>query len=154
VAAAIASCDASKLAADLAAGRQVTLDVPEVEGGKATIGPDDVIISERPRQGWSVVNEQGETVALDLEITPELARAGLSREAVRFIQDTRKHVGLEVSDRISLSWHAAGQLAEAIRDHAGEIAEEVLATSMAEAEPGDDWATEPDLGLSIRVVKA
>ena len=159
VAAAIASCDASELAAELAAGRQVVLDVPEVEGGKATIGPDDVIISERPREGWSVVNEQGETVALDLEITPELARAGLAREAVRFIQDTRKKVGLEVSDRISLSWQAGDELAAAIRDHAGEIAEEVLATSMSRDEPtaeqlAADWATEPDLGLSIKVVKA
>ncbi len=159
VAAAIASCDASELAAELAAGRQVVLDVPEVEGGRATIGPDDVIISERPREGWSVVNEQGETVALDLEITPELARAGLAREAVRFIQDTRKKVGLEVSDRISLRWQAGDELAAAIRDHAGEIAEEVLATSMSRDEPtaeqlAADWATEPDLGLSIKVVKA
>ncbi|VEI02944.1 Isoleucine--tRNA ligase [Acidipropionibacterium jensenii] len=154
VAAAIAAVDAGKLAADLAADGQVTLDVPQAEGGSAVIGPDDVIISERPREGWSVVNEQGETVALDLEITPELARAGLAREAVRFIQDTRKHVGLEVSDRISLSWHAGEKLAEAIRDHAGEIADEVLATSMEEAEAGQDWATESDLGLSIKVVKA
>lgn len=154
VAAAIAAADASELAAELAAGHEVTLDVAEAEGGKAVIGPDDVLISERPREGWSVVNEQGETVALDLEIGPELARAGLAREAVRFIQDTRKRVGLEVSDRISLSWHASGDLAEAIRDHSQEIASEVLATSMREGTPDDSWATEPDLGLSIRVVKA
>ena len=31
-----------------------------------------MIVSERPREGWSVVNEQGETVALDLELTAEL----------------------------------------------------------------------------------
>ena len=40
----------------------------------------DVIISERPREGWSVVNDQGETVALDLELDDELRRAGLARE--------------------------------------------------------------------------
>ena len=62
------------------------MDVPEVEGGKAVVTADDVIVSERPREGWSVVNEQGETVALDLEITPELARAG---QAVRSSDSSR-----------------------------------------------------------------
>ena len=36
--------------------------------------PDEVIVTERPREGWAVANEQGETVALDLELTPELRR--------------------------------------------------------------------------------
>ena len=49
-----------------------------------------MIVSERPREGWSVVNEQGETVALDLELTPELRRAGLAREVVRLVQEARK----------------------------------------------------------------
>ena len=61
-----------------------------------------MIVSERPREGWSVVNEQGETVALDLEITPELRRAGLAREVIRMIQEARKASGFEVSDRIAL----------------------------------------------------
>ena len=65
--------------------------------------PDEVILSERPREGWSVVNEQGETVALDLELTPELRRAGLAREVVRMIQEARKTGGFEVSDRIALT---------------------------------------------------
>ena len=49
-----------------------------------------MIVTERPREGWSVVNEQGETVALDLELTPELVRAGLAREVVRLVQEARK----------------------------------------------------------------
>lgn len=153
VAAAIAAADAARLAADLAAG-PVTLDVPEVPGGQAVIEADDVIVSERPREGWSVLNEQGETVALDLEITPELARAGLAREAVRFIQDTRKQTGLDVSDRITLAWDADGDLADAVADHAAQIAEEVLAVEMSRQPRGEDWAVEPDLGLAVRVVKA
>ena len=61
-----------------AAARRVDVDGEPVE-----VLPDEVIVSERPREGWSVVNEQGETVALDLELTPELRRAGLAREVVR-----------------------------------------------------------------------
>ena len=73
---------------------------------------DEVIVSERPREGWSVVNEQGETVALDLELTPELVRAGLAREVVRLVQEARKASGFEVSDRIALRWSADGDTAE------------------------------------------
>ena len=92
VAAAIAAADPEWLASELAIKGSIELDVPEVEGGKAVVTADDVIVSERPREGWSVVNEQGETVALDLEITPELARAGQAREVIRFVQDSRKTV--------------------------------------------------------------
>ena len=115
---------------------------------------DEVIVSERPREGWSVVNEQGETVALDLELTPELVQAGLAREVVRTVQEGRKNAGLEVSDRIDLRWHAEGDLAEAIRAHSDAIAAEVLATSITEGEPSDGWTTEPDLGLAVQITKA
>ena len=107
--------------------------------------PDEVIVSERPREGWSVVNEQGETVALDLEITPELRRAGLAREVIRMIQEARKAAGFEVSDRIALSWavldgDGAGEVTEAMAEHRGLIAEEVLASTIAEAESPDGLA--------------
>ena len=153
VAAAIAAADAAQLATDLACG-PVSLPVAEVEGGQAVISAEDVIISERPREGWSVLNEQGETVALDLEITPQLARAGLARDVIRFIQDTRKQVGLDVSDRIELAWDASGELAEAVEEHLGQITDEVLAVSATRAERGADWAVEPDLDLAVQVVKA
>ena len=152
VAAAIAAADAAQLATDLACG-PVSLPVAEVEGGQAVIIAEDVIISERPREGWSVLNEQGETVALDLEITPQLARAGLARDVIRFIQDTRKQAGLDVSDRIELAWDASGELAEAVEEHLGQITDEVLAVSATRAERGADWAVEPDLDLAVQVVK-
>ena len=116
---------------------------------------DDVIISERPREGWSVVNDQGETIALDLELTPELERAGLAREVIRFVQDSRKNAGFEVSDRIALQWAASGAVAEAVVEHTDQIAGEVLATSMERADAaGDGWVTEEDLGLAISIVRA
>lgn len=154
VAAAIAAADAEWLARELAESGRAELLVPEVDGGVAVVEPDDVIVSERPREGWSVINEQGETVALDLEITPELARAGLAREAIRFIQDSRKKAGLDVSDRISLTWSADGDLADAVTEHLEEISSEVLATSARRGEPGDGWVRDEDLGLAVRIEKA
>ena len=117
---------------------------------------DEVIVSERPREGWSVVNEQGETVALDLTITPELAQAGLAREVVRTLQETRKASGLQVSDRISVLWHATdADLAAAVRTHAAMIADEVLAVSLTEVDASrSDWVADDDLGLAVQIAKA
>ena len=150
VAAAIASADASVLSADLATHGHANVLVTDL--GEVEVTPDDVIISERPREGWSVVNEQGETVALDLELTPELRQAGLAREVIRGVQEARKASGFEVSDRILLQWSATGEsTVAAIRAHAGLIGEEVLATTVAESDPADDWFTDSELGLRFAV---
>jgi isoleucyl-tRNA synthetase len=131
VAQAIADADAAALAAALDAEGRVTV---VVDGGEVEVLPDEVIVSERPREGWSVVNEQGETVALDLELTPALVRAGLAREVVRLVQEARKSSGFDVSDRIVLVWQAEGETAEALRENGALVADEVLAVEMSEGE--------------------
>ncbi len=153
VAAAIAAADAAALAAALeTAGRaSVTVDGAEVE-----VLPDEVIVSERPREGWSVVNEQGETVALDLELTPALRRAGLAREVVRLVQEARKGSGFDVSDRISLAWQAGGETAAALREHKALVAEEVLAAEISEVDSlttGAGVVRDADLDLAFTVAR-
>ncbi len=167
VAAAVASADASRLAAELATGTTTVVDVD----GPVELTADDVIISERPREGWSVVNEHGETVALDLHLTPELVRAGLAREVVRLVQEARKTTGLDVSDRIRLWWSASGETARAVRDNAAMIGAEVLAveavdvsanppgstrqSDLGEAPPaGTPWSEDADLGFRFALAKA
>jgi len=156
VAAAIASADTEALAAALGTDGRATV---ELDGEPVEVLPDEVIISERPREGWSVVNEQGETVALDLQVTPQLRRAGLAREVIRMIQEARKAAGFEVSDRIALSWavldqEGTGELREAIDEHRELIAQEVLASTIAEAEsPAALSQSDPDLGLAFAVYR-
>ncbi|TDT29838.1 isoleucine--tRNA ligase [Naumannella halotolerans] len=149
MAAAIAAADAAQLSATLAAEGRASVDF---DGG-TEIGPDEVIISERPREGWSVVNAQGETVALDLELTPELVRAGQARDVVRFVQESRKNSGFDVSDRITLRWSAGDELSLAIREHGDLIADEVLAVSMDETDLGDDALVDSDLGVRIAIAR-
>jgi isoleucyl-tRNA synthetase len=78
-----------------------------------------------------VASEGGVTVALELEITPELRREGLARELVRMIQDARKEAGLQVTDRIVLGVETSGEPAEALAAHGEEIAAETLAAGVA-----------------------
>lgn len=156
VAGAIASADASVLAADLATHGRANVLVTDL--GEVEVTPEEVIVSERPREGWSVVNEQGETVALDLELTPELVRAGTAREFIRAVQEARKSSGFEVSDRIRLVWASADpETADALRSHAALVADEVLAVDVAEL-PTADGAGLPfaddELGFRFSVAKA
>ncbi|MBC7632634.1 isoleucine--tRNA ligase [Aeromicrobium sp.] len=154
VAAAIAAADATDLAAALGAHGAASM---QVNGSTVEVGPDDVIISERPREGWSVVNDQGETVALDLELDDDLRRAGFAREAIRVIQEARKSSGLDISDRITLSWSAAGPIADALRGHESEIADEVLATSITASEgavTGEGTFSDEELGFAFTLSKA
>ncbi len=67
---------------------------------------DEVVFTETPREGWAVHHDAGESIALDLTLTPELRRLGLARDVVRQVQEARKTSGLEVSDRITLRWSA------------------------------------------------
>ena len=103
----------------------------------------------------------GETVALDLGITPEVRREGLAREVIRLAQDARKADGLEDSDRIALHWQAAdSELTAALTEHGPLIAGEVLATEFGRQAPGAgaaDLGTEhgdADLGLTFWLRRA
>ncbi|MFJ9851909.1 isoleucine--tRNA ligase [Streptomyces sp. NPDC101150] len=154
VAKAVAAADAAALSLAL---REGTASV-EVDGETVTLAPDEVIITETPREGWSVASDSGATVALDLEITPELRRAGLARDAIRLIQEARKNSGLDVADRIALRWSAGDEdVRTALTDHAALISDEVLATDYAQGEPDGTYGaafTDESLALTFHLRKA
>ena len=152
VADAISSADAVELVAALRNGAAAVV----VDGESVSVTDEDVIITETPRSGWAVASDSGETIALDLNVTPELRRAGLAREMVRLIQDARKSAGFEVSDRISCWWTADDELAETLTEHGPMIANEVLATVFEHgvaptALDSDTVLADEEFGLAIIV---
>jgi isoleucyl-tRNA synthetase len=159
VANAIAAADAAVLAASLRESGAATV---VVEGEEVSVTADEVIVTETPREGWAVATAGGETVALDLHVTPELRLAGLARDVVRLLQETRKASGLDVADRITLTWAAldtepGAETAGAVRAHSALIADEVLAVAFEEGvlAAGSDGAVEDaDLGVVFRIAKA
>jgi isoleucyl-tRNA synthetase len=127
---------AAALEADdgMLAGRLAEGDAVEVavgDGAPIRIGPDDVQLSHDVRSGLGVASEAGVTVALELEVSPELRREGVARELIRLIQDARKTAGLEVTDRIVLAVETSGEPADALAAHREEIAAETLAATVA-----------------------
>ncbi|MFC9239495.1 isoleucine--tRNA ligase [Streptomyces decoyicus] len=154
VAKAVAAADAAALSLAL---REGTASV-EVDGETVSLAPDEVIITETPREGWSVASDSGATVALDLEITPELRRAGLARDAIRLIQEARKNSGLDVADRIALRWQSTDEeVRTALTDHAGLISDEVLAEEFTSGEADGSYGTaftDESLALTFQLRKA
>ena len=96
----------------------------------------------------------GLTVALDLELTPALERAGLVREAVRLVQEARKSSGLAVSDRIELWWTADDAMAQALTEHGAQVADEVLAVRVHAGTAGDGAGVEGPAGSRFWVARS
>jgi isoleucyl-tRNA synthetase len=131
VAAAIGAAPAAGIASAVLAGGTYTVESADEP---VVVGADDVIVTQRPREGWAVATDAGETVAIDITVSPELRREGLAREVVRRVQEARKNDGLDVTDRIWLRWSSEDpDVVAALTEHAGLIAGEVLAV---EAGPG------------------
>ena len=148
----IASINASDLVKGLRVTSTATVEY-EASGAKksAVIELADLVITETPRTGWSVASHNGESVALDLELTPDLINAGLVREAIRAIQEERKRIGLDISDRITVNWNAPTELAAAINNAIAEISSEVLATEMKQISA--EKTSENEIGLWLKLIK-
>lgn len=127
-----------------------------LEGETLSIQPAEVLITETPRTGWAVVSEHGVTVALDIEVTPQLRRAGIAREVIRLIQEERKNLDLQITDRVRLWWEAADETAQALTEHATVIEEAVLAVEMTAQEPSEVLPEHAaaELGLRFWLTKA
>ncbi len=154
VASAIAAADPTALVQQVRATGTATVTVGELGDVEVTDG--DLVITETPREGWAVVTEAGESLALDLHIDDALRRAGLAREVVRTLQEGRKTAGLDVSDRIHAWWRTDDpELRAAIEEHGEAISGEVLAVSLAEG-PGsaDAQPVSADLPVSLSLAKA
>ena len=98
----------------------------EIEGKIINLGLSDVEISSKDIEGWLVANEGYITVALDVTITEDLKREGIARELINRIQNTRKDIGLEVTDKIKLTVLRFDDFEESIKKNEAYIMRETL----------------------------
>lgn len=95
-----------------------------IESGDAEVISEDI-------PGWLVANEGSLTVALDIEVSPELRKEGIAREFINRIQNIRKDSGFDVTDKITVRIQPNELTDEAVRDYADYIASQTLATSVS-----------------------
>jgi isoleucyl-tRNA synthetase len=113
------------------------------DGNTVDVGPDEVEVRATSHAELALARDGGYAVALDTTLDDDLKREGLARELARKLNDLRKASGLEISDRVRVTMWAGDELADAARQHAGWIANEVLAEAWDVAK-GDA----PDAGVA------
>lgn len=101
-----------------------------IDGQTINISLEDVEIQSEDIPGMLVANEGGVTIALDITLTPELREEGIARELVNRIQNLRKEIGLDVTDKIALCLAKHDTINSAV-EHFGEyIGAQTLAESV------------------------
>lgn len=91
---------------------------------------EDVEILAEDVEGWQVASLGKLTVALDIQVTPQLKAEGISRELVNRIQNLRKESGLEVTDRIKVKVSDVSAITSACQENLEYIKTETLAESL------------------------
>ena len=81
-------------------------------------------------EGWLVANDGDLTVALDIDVTPELFREGLAREIINRVQNIRKKRDYDITDHINLRFLPCPEIADVVKDFGKYIATQVLADSI------------------------
>jgi isoleucyl-tRNA synthetase len=109
----------------------------ELDGKKEVITREEVQILQETAEGFVAGTDGDLTVILDTRLTPELLREGMAREIVNRIQNFRKESGLEVGDRIRLSFRAPEEVSVVFREFGEHICMETLAELLEEGEK--DW---------------
>ncbi|MDR2576318.1 MAG: isoleucine--tRNA ligase [Treponema sp.] len=114
-------------------GASLSLDL-DLEGGKTRaveITADKLDIRRNEKANLRILNEGTLTVGLDTEITPELSMEGDIRDLIRGVQNSRKEMGLLVTDRIKLTVFGPEKLKKAWDSLSASAAEETLAVQSA-----------------------
>jgi len=130
--AALAELDSQMVAQTLKAGRSLSL---EIEGERIVLEPQEVLLEALSPEGLAAQEEGGYLAALEVRLDEELLLEGLSRDLIRLLQQARKEMGLNVSDRIRLTYQAEGKYAQSLARFGARLQEETLALSLQQGEP-------------------
>ena len=102
------------------------------------LGPEDVLVERRGKEGWALASDDGVTVALDTRLDDELRLEGRVLDLIHALNSMRKDAGLELTDRIVVTLPAADS---DLLAHEEWIKSEVLATEIRV----DGGSTEPQI---------
>ena len=111
----------------------------DINGQKDSFDPQIILVSYIAKEGYDVASDHGIVVSLDLTLTPELKKEGLARDIVRNIQDARKQIGCDITDKIAIEF-SSNELQEWLEY----ICSETLAVIGTVADPAITVSVEDD----------
>ena len=115
---------------------------------------EDVEILTEDMPGWLVVNNGVLTIALDIELTPELIEEGIARELINRLQNLRKSSGLDITDRICVQIVRNDAINAAVEHCSDYIASQVLANSITLVDSLSDGTAIEDMNITVKITKA
>jgi isoleucyl-tRNA synthetase len=153
----LAEADGGQLLATLESDGRITLMLND---GVVVLDAGDIQVRLQAKQGWAAAQGRAVVVVLATELTPDLIREGLARELIRAIQDRRKEMGCDFTDRIAIGIVTESvELKAAIEQFGDDIRRETLAVeieqaSLREAEPLETKISDDPLSLYIHRLPA
>jgi isoleucyl-tRNA synthetase len=127
---ALDAADGDELAAELERTGKITVQLSD---GPVELAADEVEVRLVERPGTATQGDRELLVALETELTPELAAEGLAREFVHWVQQKRKKEDLDYADRIRVSYEADPEMKAAVDAHLDWIKGETLAIEVVGA---------------------
>jgi isoleucyl-tRNA synthetase len=136
-----------------------------LDGGRARVGdqvlePGEFELRVQPVDETTTRALSGHSglVVLDVNLTDALVREGVARDLVRAVQQHRRDLGLDVTDRIRLEVSGPKQVVEAIGAHEAWISEQVLAKELivVAGPAGEEWhpaALSDQIDVTIRITR-
>ncbi len=104
-----------------------------IEDKKLELLPEEIEVRIKAREGWAAANAKGVVVVLATELTDDLVAEGLARDLVRVIQDQRKEIGCDFTDRIEIGIVTeSDKVKQAIEMFGDYLADETLANSITQ----------------------
>lgn len=125
----------------------------ELEGTALQLDSEEVEVRLQAKSGWTAAQGKYCVVVLSTDLTPELVREGYARDLVRLIQDFRKRLDLNFTDRIQVILDCGDEeLAAAFADNRDYILGETLGVELVnETVEGVEMDTVELAGKSIRI---
>ena len=127
----LASLDGNKAMDELNTNGALKFTVGDVE---VELTKDDLLIEMTKKEGFEATEDNGMTVVLDTNLTPELIEEGFVLELISKIQTMRKDINFEVTDRIKVGITGNAKLAEIVAANKDAISSKVLATTISTTE--------------------
>jgi isoleucyl-tRNA synthetase len=140
---ALATVDGGQLLAELNRTGRVVL---QVESQSIELDNEDIQVRLQAREGWAAAQGDRCVVVLNTELTPELVREGLVRDLVRLVNERRKELDCDFTDRIRLGVVTDSQdLTTALTENDAYIKNETLAVEVVQGPLADVEAVEQEI---------
>ena len=108
-----------------------------INGTDIELEKADLLIDMAQTEGYASDSNNGVTVVLDTNLTPELVEEGFVREIISKIQQMRKEAGFEVMDKITIYYKADEKVSGIFTQYGDTIRKDVLALDIAADQNGE-----------------